>query len=170
MTSNDALDHPVSSISNRKSRRLLYIGITALAAGWGFSALVLAPAIAAPAPWTQLAELAIFGLIGLLISWKVPVSMEFRPEYVVLRRLLGSTRLNKDLITRVEYRILEPYLVRPIEARYYSISLWSSARRLADIGVDGAVVVRFMSWFDASKSILKVYRGRQLVDERPLGS
>src|SRR6266545_6465756 len=78
-----------------------------------------------------------------------------------VRRLetpLGSTRLNKDLITRVEYRILEPYLVRPIEARYYSISLWSSARRLADIGVDGAVVVRFMSWFDASKSILKVYR------------
>lgn len=170
MTTGDASAIAATAMSNRNSRRLLLVGLVALSVGWIFSSLILAPAIAAPAPWTQLGEFVIFASLGLLLSTKVPVSIEFGPDYVLVRRLYGSRSFGKDTITRAEYRILEPYLRKPVEDRYYSVSLWSGTRRVADLGVDGAVALRFMAWFDPTKSTLKVYRGRELVEERPLES
>jgi len=155
---------------NRNARLFLGGSAAALLAGWLFVAFILRPLIRAPSPWTEIGGALWLAGGWILLSLKIPLSVEISEDAIALRRLLGTNRILRSRISQIEYRILENYLDKPVDLKYYTITIKEGTKRLADFGVDGRIAHRLMSWFDPARSTLKIYRGEQLIEERSLGS
>lgn len=137
-------------------------------AGWAFIALIVDPAIRAPAPWTQLVGGIFLAGLWVFITLKVPLFVSVGRNRIQFRLLLWNRTVLLSDVTDVEYRTQLTGLGRPMDERDYAITLRRGTKRLADVGIDGHIASRLMSVLDPSLSIERIYRGRQLVEERPL--
>lgn len=156
------------TIRNRSSSRWLALTIVVFGLAWVAVSYGVASVVAAPMPWTSIGVLVLFGGGVMLASAKTPLSLEFEDGRLILRHLIRRRKIRRDLITHIEYRILSTYVDRPVEARYYGVSMWTGYHRIADIGVDGLVAQRLKEWFGSERSVLKVLRGRVPIEERPV--
>ncbi len=153
---------------NRNAILFLVIAGVALLAGWVVGVALYAALVREPSPLVPLA-----GAVWLVGGWaflvsRIPIVVEISQDTLVLRRLLSRKKLERSQINGIEYRILAPYLDRPVDLRYYTISVLGQTKRLAEFGADGRIAQRLMTWFDPLRSTLKVYQGRELVEERPI--
>lgn len=152
---------------NRRTRNWLLLtgGIFGSA---GLSITLLTPAIGGPLPVVFLGMLVILGGGFLLVSSKAPLAVKFGEEALTLRHIVRRKTIPRSGITLVEYRLLKSQALKPLDERYYGVSVWSGRRRKADVSLDGPVADRLMTWFDPTRSILRIYEGRRIIEERKL--
>ncbi len=157
-------------LKNARSHRwLLWSGII-FGVAEGLAAAFLFPAIGAPEPWTSLGVFILLALIFMLISSRTPLAVELSDGSITFQHPVRRNKIPREEIVRVEYRVQSEQVDRPLERRYYGVSVWSDKGRKADVGLDGPVVKHLMAWFDSSLSILKGYRGNWVLEERFLDS
>lgn len=166
MDSGVDLDLTERSLPNTRSRRLLLVMGVALAVGWLLASLFLGPAIRVPSPWTELGAAVIVGFGLALFSSKTPLTVIFEDDRVILRHAIRWNRIRRNEITFIEYRLIVSQVEKPVRERYYAASIWSGRRRRADVGIDGPIAQRLMSWFGPEKSAVRIYRGGRVIEER----
>ena len=155
------------ALVNRRSRNWLLLtgGIFGSA---GLSIILLGPAMGVPLPLISLGMLVILGGGFLLVSSKVPLTVIFGEEALTLRHMVRRKTIPRNEITLVEYRLLTSQAQKPLDERYYGVSVWSGRRRRADVSLDGPIADRLMTWFDPTRSVLRIYEGRHVIEERKL--
>lgn len=165
MTRTKSSDDSCEVLANRRSRNWLLLTGVILASAWLFIAILLAPAIDAPQPLTSLGTLFIFGGGFLLVSSKTPLAIRLGEQAVTFRHVLRRKAISRSQITRVEYRLLTSQVRKPVEERYYGVSIWCGNRRRADVALDGPIAKKLMNWFDPARSVLRIYEGGRIVGE-----
>jgi len=158
----------LESYTNRKAAFFLAITGVAFLLGWIVGVALFSALVRDPSIWVPLTgALWFLGLWVFLVS-RIPVAVEVWVDTLVLRRLLLRKKLERHQISRIDYRIPDNYLEKPVDLRYYTISIRGRTKRLAEVGADGRIAHRLMTWFDPGRSTLKVYHGRKLIEERSL--
>ncbi len=160
--------HQPRALVNRRSRNWLLLTGGIFGSAGLFGIILLAPAIRAPLPLAFLGMLVFLGGGFLLVSSKTPLSVKFEEEALILRHIVRRKTIPRNEITMVEYRLLTSQAQKPLDERYYGVSVWSGRRRRADVSLDGPIADQLMTWFDPTRSILRIYEGRRVIEERKL--
>jgi len=159
---------PRLAFENKRSKAWLLGAAVIFSFAWLLGLGLVAPALRAPTPWTQIGGAATLVTVFVAMAAKTPLRVEFASDALSFHHLFRTRVIPRECITRVEYRLLVEYAAKPVDLRYYGVSLWQGTKRIADVGLDGPIAEHLMSWFDSSRSTLRIYRGRELVEERPL--